>query len=73
GRTHQVRVHLAHCGLPVIGDDRYAEEPAARMMLHCRHMAFSAGNGRPVAATAPVDALFREACARAEIVVEEEP
>lgn len=24
GRTHQIRVHLAHCGFPVIGDKLYA-------------------------------------------------
>lgn len=23
GRTHQIRVHAAHCGLPIIGDDLY--------------------------------------------------
>ncbi|GAB4172656.1 MAG: RluA family pseudouridine synthase [Terrimicrobiaceae bacterium] len=25
GRTHQIRVHLAHCGFPVIGDKIYAK------------------------------------------------
>lgn len=23
GRTHQIRVHARHCGLPIIGDDLY--------------------------------------------------
>ncbi len=64
GRTHQVRVHLAHAGLPVIGDDRYAGEPAPRMMLHCRRMSFFSADGRPIGAMAPVDDAFREACAR---------
>jgi 23S rRNA pseudouridine1911/1915/1917 synthase len=48
GRTHQVRVHLAAIGHPVIGDDRYAGPvprppevkgalPAGRLFLHaCR-------------------------------------
>ena len=64
GRTHQVRVHLAHGGLPIVGDDVYGGAPAPRMMLHCRSMAFAAADGRPVAATAPPDAAFTEACGR---------
>ncbi len=36
GRTHQVRLHLAHKGCPVIGDRRYGggEEEAPRQILH---------------------------------------
>ncbi|MCL1889708.1 MAG: dephospho-CoA kinase [Desulfovibrionaceae bacterium] len=33
GRTHQIRVHLAHIGHPVIGDGRYAQRPAAARAL----------------------------------------
>ena len=63
GRTHQIRVHLAHCGLPIVGDLPYDGIPAPRMMLHCRSMSFIARGGRTVAATAPVDATFAAACA----------
>ena len=28
GRTHQIRVHLAEAGVPVIGDDRYGRQPS---------------------------------------------
>ena len=34
GRTHQIRVHAAHRGMPIAGDDRYAD-PAARRKLRC--------------------------------------
>ncbi len=63
GRTHQIRVHLAHRGLPVIGDQAYHGPPALRMMLHCRAMTFRAADGRQVTATAPVDADFVKVCA----------
>ena len=64
GRTHQIRVHLAHCGLPIVGDATYGGEGAPRMMLHCRTMSFTAGNGRPITAEAPLDEAFL--AARAE-------
>jgi 23S rRNA pseudouridine1911/1915/1917 synthase len=62
GRTHQIRVHLTHCGLPIIGDVSYGAQHAARIMLHCRAMAFTAADGREVRAEAPVDGTFIEVC-----------
>jgi 23S rRNA pseudouridine1911/1915/1917 synthase len=62
GRTHQLRVHLASCGLPIIGDSTYGGGPASRMLLHCRSMSFRAGDGREVRAVAPVDAPFMATC-----------
>ena len=29
GRTHQLRVHCAHCGFPILGDPQYGSEAAA--------------------------------------------
>lgn len=46
GRTHQVRVHLASIGHPLLGDARHgdpAKDPvrAPRVALHCRRLAFT--------------------------------
>ena len=42
GRTHQIRVHMAHLGCPVLGDELYGQksELIPRQALHCRHIAF---------------------------------
>jgi 23S rRNA (cytosine1962-C5)-methyltransferase len=34
GKTHQLRVQLAHAGAPVGGDQKYAGDPAPRLLLH---------------------------------------
>jgi 23S rRNA pseudouridine1911/1915/1917 synthase len=34
GRTHQLRVHLAQLGHPIVGDTLYKGKPAPRMFLH---------------------------------------
>ncbi|SNB47450.1 RluA family pseudouridine synthase [Geobacter sp. DSM 9736] len=62
GRTHQIRVHLTHCGLPILGDTTYGGASAPRMMLHCRQMCFRSSDGRKVSAVAPVDPAFLEEC-----------
>lgn len=64
GRTHQIRVHLEHTGLPIIGDQTYGGAKGARMMLHCRSMAFTAASGRRLEAIAPLDHAFVEECLR---------
>lgn len=50
GRTHQVRVHCAYLGCPVLGDARYGGGGA---MLHLLARALRLPLDPPVAATAP--------------------
>jgi 23S rRNA pseudouridine955/2504/2580 synthase len=45
GRTHQIRVHLAHAGHPIVGDDKYGDfalnrELKQRLLLHAARLAF---------------------------------
>ena len=49
GRTHQIRVHLAHLGFPILGDEKYGDfalnkrlrpQGLRRMALHAWRMAF---------------------------------
>jgi 23S rRNA pseudouridine955/2504/2580 synthase len=64
GRTHQIRVHLAHLGFPIAGDDKYgdyalnrslAARGLRRMFLHARSIAFAhPDTGRTLAIEAPV-------------------
>ena len=65
GRTHQIRVHAAHAGHPIAGDDRYGE-PAinaewrarglTRLFLHAQSIAFPDEHGNEQHFTAPLDA-----------------
>ncbi len=70
GRTHQVRVHFASAGHPVIGDSIYRRGHAAppiavrRQMLHARRLGFAhPGTGAPVRSEAPIPEDFRDAIA----------
>lgn len=62
GRTHQIRVHLAADGLPIVGDATYGGAVAPRLMLHCLGLAFNSRNGRPLTLEAPPDDAFMALC-----------
>ena len=49
GVTHQIRVHLAHLGHPIVGDRRYGGEEAPRLALHASVLAFEhPATGQPL-------------------------
>jgi 23S rRNA pseudouridine955/2504/2580 synthase len=64
GRTHQIRVHAAHFGHPLAGDDRYGDESfnaamqglgLARMFLHAHSLSFVwPDTGQDFAISAPL-------------------
>lgn len=63
GRTHQIRVHLAHLGFPIAGDDRYGDADTnralsrrglPRLFLHAQSIGFDDGVGGEQLFTAPL-------------------
>jgi 23S rRNA pseudouridine1911/1915/1917 synthase len=40
GRTNQLRIHLAHIGHPITGDEKYGGEKYGRMCLHAYKLSF---------------------------------
>jgi 23S rRNA pseudouridine955/2504/2580 synthase len=64
GRTHQIRVHAAHAGYPVAGDEKYGDREKdaklkayglSRMFLHAASLTFRRGE-ESFTATAPLPA-----------------
>ena len=64
GRTHQLRVHCAAKGWPIVGDDIYGTAPRFRgpmLHLHAREIAVPISRNKPpVRVAAPVPAHMRE-------------
>jgi 23S rRNA pseudouridine955/2504/2580 synthase len=65
GRTHQIRVHLAHAGYPIVGDDKYGDfalnrELKTRLMLHAARLALRHPvGGEPLKLESPLPAEMR--------------
>lgn len=76
GRMHQIRVHLAHLGGPIVGDVRYggaltlAGAPAPRLMLHAAALRFPHPDGGWAEIAAPPPADFTAVLAAAGLAME---
>lgn len=57
GRTHQIRVHMAHMGYPLCGDGMYGGDCSAinRQALHCGEVSFTSPiSGERILAKCPI-------------------
>jgi 23S rRNA pseudouridine955/2504/2580 synthase len=63
GRTHQIRVHAAHAGYPVAGDEKYGDREKdaklreyglSRMFLHAASLTFRKGEDERFTTSAPL-------------------
>ncbi|MEQ4617352.1 MAG: RluA family pseudouridine synthase [Corticimicrobacter sp.] len=74
GRTHQIRVHLASSGFPLVGDDKYGRDETralfaaqgfGRMFLHARLLEIPHPvSGEPLTLEAPLPSACTELLAR---------
>lgn len=65
GRTHQLRVHMAAIGHPIVGDGKYGGQDAfltgsisRKMHLHARRLIIDHPDGTPLDVTAPLPEHF---------------
>ena len=59
GRTHQIRVHLASIGLPILGDTLYGAPEYKRTMLHAQSLTFQHPvSGKAITVSAPLPNEF---------------
>ena len=63
GRTHQLRIHMAHIGTPILGDKVYnPKSPKAdRMYLHAASLEITIPDSKRVTFSAPLPEEFRNA------------
>jgi len=63
GRTHQIRVHMAHIGHPVVGDELYGKKSKLinRQALHCSEMKFEGTRRKEIITVkAPIPEDFKK-------------
>ncbi len=73
GRTHQIRVHAAHAGYPIAGDEKYGDRERdaklkpyglQRMFLHAHSLKFQRKGAREFEVSAPVPEDWQAVIAR---------
>lgn len=67
GRTHQIRVHMAHIGHPLCGDTLYGNKSdfIGRQALHCVRLEFShPTSGEKMCVSAPLRGDIEQLCLR---------
>jgi len=79
GRTHQIRVHAAHSGHPVAGDEKYGEEAFnrylasmgfKRLFLHARSLAFELEEPHvDITINAPLDKKFEDVLSKLNLTI----
>lgn len=75
GRTHQARLHLAHAGHPLVGEQVYRSPPSVehpRQALHAHRIRFADGD-TPAELVAPLPADLRALAARLGLRVPPDP
>ena len=60
GRTHQLRVHLAHLNAPILGDRVYGKSSDCRMMLHAQKLEITLPSGERKVFAAAVPDEFKK-------------
>ena len=60
GRTHQLRVHMAHLATPILGDRVYGKPSASRLMLHAHKLEITLPSGEQTTFEAVVPEEFQQ-------------
>ncbi len=61
GRKHQLRVHLAAIGCPILGDNKYFDgDKRSKLYLHSCKISLNLPSGKPICIEAPLPDYFQD-------------